>query len=481
MRHFFRSAVLATTLLLLGGCGKDEDGPIRISAIGGVPKLRNPNLERPDSPSALLAQLTAQGLVRFEASGQIEPALAQRWIVSDDGLRYTFRLANAQWSDGGKVTAAQVVARLRAAMGPASRNRVKPILGAIDEIEAMTDDVLEISLKAPRPRFLDLLAQPEMTIMREGQGSGPYRALAQADGSIVLRPPPPEDPDIDPPGRKIVLRGERAGLAVWRFREDKSDLVTGGTAGDLPIARAADLPAADFRFDPVGGLFGLVFADARGPLARAEIREALSMAVDRVRLVEVLNVPGLRPRQSLLPPGIPEMTTPAQPAWTALSLEQRRSSAARTIANLDAKPLELRVALPDGPGYRIIFAYLRAGWRTIGVDAIAVDSAERADLRLVDEIAPATMASWYLRNFTCTMSPVCDAEADAAMEAARLAPTVGDRRDLLSEADQRLRDITAFIPLAAPVRWSLVSRRLTGFEPNIFAYHAAGGLIAPRR
>jgi hypothetical protein len=157
---------------------------------------RRPRAAESESPAARFAIGPARpadgaGLVRFEASGQIEPALAQRWIVSNDGLRYTFRLANAQWSNGGRVTAAQVVARLRAAMGPASRNRVKPILGAIDEVEAMTDDVLEITLKAPRPRFLDLLAQPEMAIIRNGQGSGPYRALARADGSIRLTPPIP--------------------------------------------------------------------------------------------------------------------------------------------------------------------------------------------------------------------------------------------------------------------------------------------------
>jgi peptide/nickel transport system substrate-binding protein len=175
------------------------------------------------------------------------------------------------------------------------------------------------------------------------------------------------------------------------------------------------------------------------------------------------------------------MATPAQPAWAALPLDQRRATAARTIGGLGAGPFELRVAVPDGPGYHILFAYLRAGWRVIGVDAHAVGPAEPADLRMTDEVAPATMASWYLRNFTCAAGPVCDPEADAAMEAARVAPNMADRRDLLSEADQRLRDITAFIPLAAPVRWSLVSRRLTGFEPNIFAYHAVDELIAPRR
>src|SRR5687767_5165445 len=103
----------AALLTLLAGCGEPESGPIRISEIG--------------------------------------PALAQSWIVSDDGLRYTFRLRRTSWADGSRVTAGQVVARLRAALSRASRNPLKPSLGAISDIMAMTDEVLEISLTGPRP------------------------------------------------------------------------------------------------------------------------------------------------------------------------------------------------------------------------------------------------------------------------------------------------------------------------------------------
>ena len=115
--------LLAATLLL-AGCGGEETGPISVSAIGGAPRLANPNREPLDPPTAILLEAAAQGLVRFDAGGEIEPALAQRWIVSDDGLRYTFRLGKAHWR-GGRITAEQVVARLRAAAAPASRNPVE--------------------------------------------------------------------------------------------------------------------------------------------------------------------------------------------------------------------------------------------------------------------------------------------------------------------------------------------------------------------
>ena len=478
-------ALVATMagLLLLSGCDRQEGGPIVVSAIGGPVVLRNPNQVPLDSPSALLAQTTAQGLVRFEASGQIEPALAQRWIVSDDGLRYTFRLSGANWADGAKVTAAQVVARLKATTAPGSRNRLKPLLGVIDEIIGMTDDVLEISLKSPRPNFLQLLAQPEMAIIRNGHGSGPYLASSGDDGALLLALPKRRDDrdDAAPPQPNLHVRGEGAALAVARFRAGRAHYVTGGTTGDLLVARAGQTPPQALRFDPVAGLFGLAFARRDGPLADAKVRAALSMAIDRTSLVADLAVPGLQPRASLLPPGT-EVQQPAAPEWAGQVIDQRRHEAEQAIAAASAgSPIRLRVALPPGPGYRVVFAHLRRDWRQIGVEAVAVAPQAPADLRLIDQVAPVTMASWYLRSFTCSASPICSPEADAAMDAARIALNRQDRRDGLVEADLLLRDLTPFIPLTAPVRWSLVSPRLTGFQANVFGLHAADGLIMARR
>ena len=50
-----------------------------------------------------------------------------------------------------------------------------------------------------------------------------------------------------------------------------------------------------------------------------------------------------------------------------------------------------------------------------------------------------------------------------------------------TQADRLLADQTVFIPIADPVRWSLVSARLTGFAPNPFAHHNLGELIAERQ
>src|SRR3954467_1940744 len=182
--------IAAMPIALLGGGRADANGPVTVSAIGAPAHLANPNKEPLDPPSAFLLQSVAQGLVRFDATADIEPGLAQSWIVSNDGLRYTFRLKRGRGRGGSRVPAEQVVARLKAASAPGSANPLKPLLGAIDEIETMTDEVLEISLKSPRTNFLQLLAQPEMAIVRGGRGIGPSVARPLPDGSLMLAPPP---------------------------------------------------------------------------------------------------------------------------------------------------------------------------------------------------------------------------------------------------------------------------------------------------
>ncbi|HEX8214320.1 MAG TPA: ABC transporter substrate-binding protein [Allosphingosinicella sp.] len=479
-----RRALFAGALLAATACTESESGPIPVSAIGAPPQLVNPNLQPIDAASAFLLQAAAQGLVRFDQSGQIEPALAQSWIVSNDGLRYTFRLARTRWSNGEPVKAEQVVERLRAAASRASRNPLKPLLGAIAEVEAMTDDVLEISLVSPRPNFLQLLAQPEMAVMRKGRGSGPFQVETRADGSHLLSAHDPdlEEGEEDPHGPPIMLRGERAGLAVARFRAGDADFVTGGRVGDLAVARAADLPAAALRFDPVAGMFGLAFTAAAGPWAEPDARSALSMSIDRPALVAALGVPTLQARESVLPPGIEELPNPALPPWAADPLPVRRAAAAGRVAAAtgEGRP-SVRVALPEGPGYRLLFAHLRRDWSAIGVEAVRARAGEAADLRLIDEVAPAALSTWYLRHFTCDVSRVCSQEADVLLAAARAAPAIGERQNALRAADRLIADAVPFIPLAAPVRWSLVSPRLTGFQPNPFGSRFPGSLVAPAR
>lgn len=469
--------------LCAAGCSqRDDDGPVAVGVIGGTPLVVDPSQQPLSFGSATLLGATAQGLVRFDGAGQIEPGLAIRWDVSDDGLYYTFRIA-----DGLSVNAEDAARWLRAAIGPTSRNPLKPVLGAIEEIVAVTPQVIEIRLRAPRPNLLQLLAQPELAIIGRDAGTGPFRAGPPSHGVLTLTPTvePAEDADEDDVSRaQVRLRPERAALAVARFAGGDSALVLGGRFADLPVARAASLPPRTLRFDPVAGLFGLAIVDNRGFLGSAEGRRALSMAIDRTRLAQIFGLQSWAPQSALVPPGLADLPTTATPDWIDTPIARRRAIArdavARWTADKGAPPL-LRAALPAGPGARLLFAMLRRQWGAIGVAIVAVPFNADADLRLVDQVAPADIASWYLRRFSCDRSVVCSEEADTLLIAAREAPSLAERTARLAEADARFAEITPFIPIAMPLRWSLVSPRLRAWRENARGIHPLNHLRDPER
>lgn len=168
----------------IAGCSKEPEGAIKVAAIGTSLDIAESPDAALDPPQALLLANMAQGLVRFDANGQIVPGLAERWNVTDDGLSYIFRLEGAEWPDGQKISAYQVARILRRQIAGRSRNPLRDSLGAIEEIVAMTDRVLEIRLRAPRPNLLQILAQPEFAVARDGGGAGPFR-IGDKDGDAI--------------------------------------------------------------------------------------------------------------------------------------------------------------------------------------------------------------------------------------------------------------------------------------------------------
>jgi peptide/nickel transport system substrate-binding protein len=474
LRRCFLMAMAAVAAASVGGCERKSQGVVQVLVIGGQPRLADPQRVAPSQSDSVLLANVAQGLVRFDARGQVEPGLAETWNVSDDGLSYIFRLANTHWSDGRRVTAQQVAQTLKRLIGPPSRNPVKDSFGAVEDVVAMTDRVLEIRLKQPRPNLLQLLAQPQMALVYGG-GSGPFtieRSKGSAKGLRLVRDV--ETLDEEQPRReRLELGSSNAEDAVRMFAAGETDLVLGGTFVDLPIARQASLPRRALQFDPASGLFGLAPGRDSKIISDPEVRRLLSQAIDRDALVAALSVPGLVPRATVLEPGLDNMPDPAPPTWVATPIADRRAALAATARRLFAgqEAPTITVALPVGPGVDLLFRQLVSDWGAIGLTVRRSAADEPADLRLIDEVAPSTSANWFVRRFRCAQARICDNHLDELLEAARDTPVLAQRSALFEQAAREIDDQQLFIPIAAPIRWSLVSSRIAGFAGNRFAIH----------
>ncbi|MDG2534827.1 ABC transporter substrate-binding protein [Sphingomonas sp. HITSZ_GF] len=467
-------------LLALAACSsgtgqRRDDTAVVVSAIGASSALADPDAGPLDPARRALLGATAQGLVRFDAAGQIEPGLAERWIVIDDGRSYIFRLRDdATWPDGTPVTAEEVVRTLRRVIAPRTHNELAPFLAVIDEIVEMTPQVIEVRLKRPRPDLLKLFAQPEMAVFRTGKldGSGPFRASARGNG-IVLRPVPQpgdgEDGAAPRPQETLFFRGERAAVAVTRFREGRSDLVLGGSFVDWPLIEATGIARPNVRIDATSGLFGLLVVSRSGFLADTANRAAIAMAIDRPMVTHQVH-PDWAPTETLLPAQLDSAAPPAQPGWAPLDLGQRRQNARAAVAawkRAHPGPVTLRLALPAGPGATLVWARLAEALYAIGITPVRVGIDDPAELKLIDAVAPYDSARW----FVASACQPCSGDAQLLVEAGRDAPDLDARAQRIAEADAALTADVAYIPIAQPFRWSIVALRLQAWQGNARAWH----------
>ncbi len=92
----------------------------------GTPRFINPVLAITDVDHDITS-LVFRGLMKKDLNGEIVPDLAESYTVSNDGLVYTFKIKEATWHDGEKITADDVLFTIKSALDPMlkSPERVK--------------------------------------------------------------------------------------------------------------------------------------------------------------------------------------------------------------------------------------------------------------------------------------------------------------------------------------------------------------------
>lgn len=470
--------LIALSALLLAACGPSIDNDrLRVDVIESQPRQLTVT-QMPLSPaSAYLRKATAQGLVGFNLEGAVVPALAARWITTDDGLSYIFRLQKTRWNDGKEVASDEVAAALNRRIAELRNGRFASELAIIDQVVPMTGKVVEIRLKAPMPNLLEILAQPEFGLLRRGVGSGPMMARKQGDRMLLSWRV--EDQAAEPgakillDGRSVALAARDAPTALARFAEGQSDLVLEGRFETLPYLAATERNEAAV-FDAAPGMFGLLFV-ASGPfLSDPTNREAIAKAIDRPRMISDFNVTAWKEMLTLAPETLPNRIDIARPQWASLRIDQRQAEARAVIANWEGAngPVRpLRIAMPRGPGARMLFARLKSDFAAIGLDAERVTYNQPADMRLIDQVADMSSPAWYIEQLSCEMTSICSLEADMLLLQAQRTNDRDERMQLLGEAEIKLQQLRSFIPLGNPVRWTLPRNGLKGFASNPRGLH----------
>ena len=257
-----------------------------------------------------LTQLSADGT-------QMEPALAERWEQSADGLTFTFRLRrNVRFHDGSPVDAEAVKISYERQFRPGSPfysatppNVYEGVLaGLVKEIQVLDPLTVAITLQYPRPQQFALvkivspraLQQNGNSLTRTPVGTGPFRLERWEENRIVLAAVPDSwhgRPKLD----QVVFTIEPdTQVTIERLEAGEYDLVP-----DIPpqfFERLAANPL--LRLVKVGGLnvWFLGMQMDRPALQDRRVREAIVRAIDRERLATYVGRGTMLPAKGPLPP-----------------------------------------------------------------------------------------------------------------------------------------------------------------------------------
>lgn len=463
------------TIAMLAACDSGDGGRFDVILVGDEKSALS--ADPPFSPAAgLLREATGSGLVGLDAEGRIRPDLADRWIVTDDGLSYIFRFDQSALPGTEPLTAREVRTALLKAIKDLDGTGLGKDLTMIDGIYARTNQVIEIRLKTAAPEFLQLLADPALALRFDARKD---RVLGmENEGGVLTLATYAEDPR-DAETMDLRIAGPKE--AVQRFQRGEARLLLGGGIDALPHVELGGLLRGTIRLDPVTGLFGLAIGDSEGFLSLASNREAISMAIDRQALIAPFGIGGWSPRTRLVPVGAPGTQQPAG-RWAALTMEERQNVAVQRVAGWVASEgaiAPLTIALPTGTGGDILFRRLSADLSRIGLGARRVGPDDKADLMLVDDVAWMDRPEWYLHRLDCNVTKgLCSEEADGLVAQAIAEPNAEVRRQLLSEADALLTDLDGFISFGPPIRFSLVRGGVDGFAVNRWGFHPLSQLFA---
>jgi peptide/nickel transport system substrate-binding protein len=228
-------------------------------------------------------------LTRLGPDMTVQPMLAQKWDISEDGKTYTLTLRpNVKFHNGRALTADDVVYSLNRTKEQKTTFQSK--LDPVDKIEAVDAKTVRITLKKTWAPFLEDLSviaivpkEASDTLKTKPIGSGPYKFKEWVPNDrLVLE----KNKDYD------VAGVGKADQIVIKFLPDMAVALTNLEAGQVDAVYEVDAASAQ-RFKGKAGFLFQSLPDSTSlylyemapmsykPLQDVKVRTALAMCIDK--------------------------------------------------------------------------------------------------------------------------------------------------------------------------------------------------------
>lgn len=240
-----------------------------------------------------------EGLTEVDEKLKPRPALAESWSVSEDGLKYTFKLrSGVSFHDGKAMTADDVVFSFNRVRDPKTGSPLASRINLIKDVKAAAPNQVVIELSAPFAPFLlevaNIVVMSEDYVkagndmQRKPLGTGPFMFKEWVPDTYILLERNPRyyrqgRPYLDALKFNIVPdpATRQVGLASGTYQFlpniDPSLAVTLQTTPGVKLITAQDLAYT---------LIGMNVS--RKPFDNPRVREALNYAIDRSAIVKAV-------------------------------------------------------------------------------------------------------------------------------------------------------------------------------------------------
>ena len=507
--------------VIVGGESGQELSPTQVfrKNNGTEPGTLDPHRAEGVPASNVLRDLF-EGLVMEDPSGAYISGAAESWSLSEDAKTYVFKMReNGKWSNGDVVTAEDFVYGLRRSVDPATLSNYSSMLYPIKNardivlgkrssetlgVRANGPTTLIIELEEPTPYFLSLLTH-STTYATHRPSVEKFGARFTRPGNLVGNGAFKLEEWRVQSHIKLVRNTEYwdnknttleevyyypiddVNSSFKRYRAQELDFTETVLAEQLPWIRQC-LPG-DLKISPYFGSYYYGFNNTQPPFKnKPKLRTALSMAVDRSVITDIILGAGQIPAYSLVPPVKTFKAVPAN--WAEWTTEQKNQEAQRLYSEAGfskEKPLEVEILYNTSDNHKRIALAIAAMWKqTLGVKTTLRNQEWKVFLetRRLKQGTQVYRAGWigdYDDPYTFSQLLHSENEmnhpgysSEEYDELINLAATknAGESRlDVLRQAEKAMLEDMPIIPIYFYVSQHLIKPRVSGLEGNLMDHH----------
>lgn len=475
--------LLTGVLLAMTACGQEPT--TSTTAAGGeiqkggtlVYQIGNPSFIEPtqafESEGIEIVQAVFDSLVQFDyLTNELAPDVAASWEANEDASVWTFHLSGeSTFHNGRKVTAADFKYAWERICDPVNKSNISYHLSAVkgfDEmgegaatelsgVKAIDDETLEVTLSYGYGDFEYVVGHPCLCPIPKEEvekdaaafalkpiGNGPFMVSEPWAASRYVRVVKYPDykgtqPNIDGVEFKIFEDVETAYLGFQAGSIDSTQIPPGNvnaakTAYGVSPDGYTSNPGAQVQLGPELAIYYMLLNNEAEPFDDPDVRRAVSLAINRQAICDIVHEGVRKPADSFIPPGVAGYVPEAW-AYSKYDVEAAKEHLAKAGYPDGAGFPIIKLSFNSGPGHEDIMTLVQADLKAIGVTAeFDVSDAPTywdkvqngnyqigrsgwgADYPIIDSFVYSNLASTSADNFANYNNPALDEVITAARQ-----------------------------------------------------------------